>query len=161
PCKEPTNPNIVTLVDTNGIHGTRISYCGCNRDPNRLQQLMNTRLFPGSVKFPTTIMRFRVMDDYTKHNLASKKSSYDYIHALCSLSDGFFTQEVADPHPQFIVATRIWRKLHIDKHTGQIHNLSESDAFPHRTPGSIMHYCLACPEDGFNIEKGWEQTPPE
>ena len=93
-CKEPTNYNVVTLVDTNGIHGTRISYCGCNGDPDRVQQLMDARLFPGSMKFPRTLMTFRVLDEFTKHNLASKKSSYDYIRALRALSDGFFTQEV-------------------------------------------------------------------
>lgn len=93
-CKEPTNCNIVTLVDTNGIHGTRISYCGCNGDPDRVQQLMDARLFPASVKFPRTLMTFQVLKHYTKHNLASKKSSYDFIRALRALSDGFFTQEV-------------------------------------------------------------------
>ncbi|KAF9058584.1 hypothetical protein BDP27DRAFT_1240595 [Rhodocollybia butyracea] len=158
-CKEPTNPNIVTLVDMNGIHGTRISYCGCNGDPDRVQQLMNARLFPGSVRFPRTLMTFRVLDDYMKQNLASKKSLYDYIRALRSLSDGFFTQEVLDPHPQFRLATHIWRKLRIDKHTGQAHNLSA--AFPHQIPGSIVQFCLACPKDGFNMEEGWERTPPE
>ncbi|KAE9392533.1 hypothetical protein BT96DRAFT_830492, partial [Gymnopus androsaceus JB14] len=108
-CKEPTNYNVVTLVDTNGIHGTRISYCGCNGDPDRVQQLMDAWLFPGSMKFPRTLMTFRVLDKFTKHNLASKKSSYDYIRALRALSDGFFTQEVLDPHSQFLVSTR-WEK---------------------------------------------------
>ncbi|KAF9065885.1 hypothetical protein BDP27DRAFT_1228406, partial [Rhodocollybia butyracea] len=118
-CKEPTNPNIVTLVDMNGFHGTQISYCGCNGDPDRVQQLMNARLFPGSVRFPRTLMTFRVLDDYTKQNLASKKSSYDYIRALRSLSDGFFTQEVLDPHPQFLLATRWERTPPELKHLNQ------------------------------------------
>ncbi|KAE9386082.1 hypothetical protein BT96DRAFT_949371, partial [Gymnopus androsaceus JB14] len=64
-----------------------------------------------------------------------------------------------DPHPQFLLSTRIWRKLRLDKQSGQAHNLSAS--FPHRMPGSIVQFCLACPEDGFNMEQGWEKTPPE
>lgn len=57
---------------------------------NRVQQLMDARLFPASVKVPRTLMTFQVLKHYTKHNLASKKSSYDFIRALRALSDGFF-----------------------------------------------------------------------
>ncbi|KAE9397267.1 hypothetical protein BT96DRAFT_941094 [Gymnopus androsaceus JB14] len=104
-------------------------------------------------------MTFQVLKHFMKHNLASKKSSYNFIRALRALSDGFFTQEVLDPHPQFLLATRIWRKLRLHKQSGQEHSLSA--LFPHRTPGSIVQFCLACPEDGFNMEQGWEKMPPE
>lgn len=54
---------------------------------------------------------------------------------------------------------RLWRRLRLDKHTGQAYDLSAS--FPHRTPGSLVTFCLCCPEEGFNMEEGWERTPQE
>ncbi|KAF9066588.1 hypothetical protein BDP27DRAFT_1227307 [Rhodocollybia butyracea] len=118
---------------------------------------MKARLFPASAKDPRTLITFQALDDYTEHHLASKKSSYDYIGALRRLSDGFSTEAIPDPREQFLFACRIWRKLRMDKHSGQVFDLGAE--FPHRTPGSIIKYCVACPEDGFNMEPGWERTP--
>ncbi|KAF9028093.1 hypothetical protein BDP27DRAFT_1247170 [Rhodocollybia butyracea] len=33
--------------------------------------------------------------------------------------------------------------------------------FPHQMPGSLVIPCVACPKEGFNMEKGWERTPEE
>ncbi|KAF9070268.1 hypothetical protein BDP27DRAFT_1221007 [Rhodocollybia butyracea] len=156
-CRNPGNGQKVTIVHTNGIHGTRLSYCYCRGDPDMVEQLMKARLFSASAKDPRTLITFQVLDEYTEHHLASKKSSYDYIGALCRLSDGFATESIPDPREQFLLACHIWRKLRMDKHTGLAFNLSAE--FPHRTPGSIVKHCVACPEDGFNMEPGWERTP--
>ncbi|KAF9059673.1 hypothetical protein BDP27DRAFT_1431029 [Rhodocollybia butyracea] len=144
-------------------------------DPDMVEQLMKARLFPASAKDPRTLITFQALDDYTEHHLASKKSSYDYIGALHHLSDGFSTEAIPvgpllslfalsiqtplkqDPREQFLFACRTWRKLQMDKHSGQAFDLGAE--FPHRTPGSIIKYCVACPEDGFNMEPGWERTP--
>ncbi|KIK54683.1 hypothetical protein GYMLUDRAFT_176943, partial [Collybiopsis luxurians FD-317 M1] len=45
------------------------------------------------------------------------------------------------------------------KWSGQAHGLLLE--FPHCTPGSIIHTCFSCPEDGFNMEEGWERTLEE
>ncbi|KAJ3833683.1 hypothetical protein F5878DRAFT_546120, partial [Lentinula raphanica] len=90
-------------------------------------------------------------------HLASKKAAYDYIGALQRLSDGVFTHEVPDPYSQFVLAVRVWRHLCLQKWSGQAHDLGSS--FPHRTPGSLVLFCPACPEDGYNMEIGWERTP--
>ncbi|KAJ3764629.1 hypothetical protein FB446DRAFT_626337, partial [Lentinula raphanica] len=62
-----------------------------------------------------------------------------------------------DPYRQFVLVVRIWRHLCLNKWTGQAHDLSSS--FPHRTPGTLVLFCPACPEDGYNMENGWERTP--
>lgn len=54
---------------------------------------------------------------------------------------------------------RIWRRLCAEKHSGQAHNLNRF--FPNRTPGSLIKFCVLCPEEGFNMEEGWERTPDE
>ncbi|KAF9066254.1 hypothetical protein BDP27DRAFT_1227801 [Rhodocollybia butyracea] len=156
-CQNPGNGCKVTVVHTNGIHGTCLSYCYCRGDPDMVEQLMKARLFPALAKDPRMLITFQALDDYTEHHLASKKSSYNYIGALRRLSDGFSTEAIPDPREQFLFACRIWRKLQMDKHSGQVFDLGGE--FPHRTPGSIIKYCVACPKDGFNMEPGWERTP--
>lgn len=176
-CRSPSPPQKVTVVDTNGIHSTRLAYCFCDGYPDYVEQLMNVHLFPATVKSPRTMMTFRVLDEFNEHHLASKKAAYDYIGALQRLTDGAFTPDVAvsvcyvpscwsrshhclqDPYQQFLLVMRIWRRLLADKHTGQAYNLSSF--FPHRPPGSLVLHCFGCPEDGFNMEKGWEKTPAE
>ncbi|KAE9384315.1 hypothetical protein BT96DRAFT_1008199 [Gymnopus androsaceus JB14] len=158
-CRSPAPPQKVTVVDTNGIHSTRLSYCYCDGYPDYVEQLMNVRLFPATLRSPRTMMTFRVLDEFHEHHLASKKAAYDYVGALRRLTDGAFTPDVADPYLQFLLVMRIWRRLLADKHTGQAYNLSSF--FPHRQPGSLVLFCFGCPEDGFNMEKGWENTPAE
>ncbi|KAJ3833367.1 hypothetical protein F5878DRAFT_546684, partial [Lentinula raphanica] len=156
-CSNPSPPHGVTIVDTNGVHATRIRYCFCDGQPNYVNQLMRARLFPGTISLPRTLFTFRVLDEFQEHHLASKKAVYDYVGALRRLTDGAFTHEVPDPYPQFGLVVRIWRKLCLEKWTGQAHNLSS--AFPHRTPGTLVLFCPACPEEGYNMENGWERTP--
>lgn len=85
----------VTVVHSNGIHSTRITYCYLGGDPNYVEQLMQARLFPATVKVPRTMMTFQSLDEFNEHHLASKKAAYDYIAALRRLTDGAFTPEVA------------------------------------------------------------------
>ncbi|KAE9384435.1 hypothetical protein BT96DRAFT_892463 [Gymnopus androsaceus JB14] len=159
-CKEPDpTPYKMTIVHTNGVHATRIRHCYCDGSPDYVKQCMMARLFPATPKNPRTLMTFCVLDEYHEHNLSSKLSAYDYVGALRRLTDGAFTAEVPDPYEQFLLAGRIWRRLCLDKHTGQAFSMSEE--FPHRTPGSLVLYCPSCPEDGFNMERGWEKTPEE
>ncbi|KAJ3816622.1 hypothetical protein F5880DRAFT_1512500, partial [Lentinula raphanica] len=141
-CLNASEPHGVTIIDSNGVHATHIRYCYCEGFPNYTTQLMQARLFPGTI-FKNTIspQRRRLM-------------TIVYVGALQRLSDGAFTLEVPDPYSQFVMAVRVWRHLCLLKWSGQAHDLGSS--FPHRTPGSLV---LFCPEDGYNMEIGWEQTP--
>ncbi|KAJ3710758.1 hypothetical protein C8R42DRAFT_596813 [Lentinula raphanica] len=95
-CSNPSAPHGVTIVDTNGVHATRIRYCYCEGHPDYISQLMQARLFPGTVSLPRTLFTFRVLDEFQEHHLASKKAAYDYIGALRRLTDGAFTHAVPD-----------------------------------------------------------------
>ncbi|KAJ3762551.1 hypothetical protein EV360DRAFT_67003 [Lentinula raphanica] len=151
-CLNASEPHGVTIVDSNGVHATRIRYCYCEGFPNYTTQLMRARLFPGTMSIPRTIFTFRVLDEFQEHHLASKKAAYDYVGALQRLSDGAFTLEVPDPYSQFVMAVQVWRHLCLLKWSGQAHDLGSS--FPHCTPGSLVLFCPACPEDGYNMEIG-------
>ncbi|KAJ3765938.1 hypothetical protein FB446DRAFT_608957, partial [Lentinula raphanica] len=93
-CRDASEPHGVTVVDSNGVHATRIRYCFCKGFPNYITQIMQARLFPGTVSVPRTIFTFRVLDEFQEHHLASKKAAHDYIGALRRLTDGVSTHKV-------------------------------------------------------------------
>ncbi|KAL0568932.1 hypothetical protein V5O48_013043 [Marasmius crinis-equi] len=159
PCPNPGNAQTVTVVHTNGIHGTRIKMCYCNGTPNAMEQFMRARLFPATLQAPKTLFTFQVLNEFQKHSLVSKQSTYDYLGALRHLTDGAFAASVQDPYKPLLRVTNIWRRLTADKWNGRAFQLYK--AFPNRKPNSIVIFCPACPEHGFNTEARWELTPEQ
>ncbi|KAJ6582631.1 hypothetical protein DFH09DRAFT_1439487 [Mycena vulgaris] len=97
-CAQPSNPRLFTIVDGNGVHATRIAYCGCKIQPlspmDKVRQLMRSRLFPATSKDPATAFTFGVLKEFSLHNLESKKAAYDYLGALLRFTDNGFTADV-------------------------------------------------------------------
>ncbi|KAJ7504835.1 hypothetical protein B0H11DRAFT_2343124 [Mycena galericulata] len=144
----------MTLGDHNGFHDVKFEFCSCS--PGRglailpvWRQLLAVRLFPASFASPATVFTWRTMKEFHIHCLASKKSAYDYIKALCKLTDNAFVHAVKDRYREFQFAYRIWRYLALERRTGQAHGIDQY--VPHRRPGSLTLRCPACPEVGFNI----------
>jgi hypothetical protein len=52
------------------------------------------RLFPATFKHPQTAFSFIAMKEFHIHSLASKKLAYDYVKALCKLTDNVRPQSV-------------------------------------------------------------------
>ncbi|KAJ6619149.1 hypothetical protein B0H10DRAFT_2217021 [Mycena sp. CBHHK59/15] len=121
--------------------------------PKYWEQLVAVQLFPTSLKNPATVFTFRVMKEFHKHMLASKKSAYDYFKALAFLTDSlaFLTDSVTLQDVTFQFAYCIWRSLALEHRTGQAHGIDE--LVPHRWPGSLTVRCPACLEPGFNISE--------
>ncbi|KAK1221214.1 hypothetical protein PQX77_015973 [Marasmius sp. AFHP31] len=128
-CPSPDGPQTVTIVHTNGIHGTRLQICFCNGHPDPVAQSMNARLFPGTLQAPRTFFTFQVLDEYLNHHLASEKSTYAYLGGLRQLTDGAFTSAVQDLYKQFRQATLIWRRLY---------GINTEDGWE-RTPKDLRH----------------------
>jgi hypothetical protein len=77
-----------TIIDHNGFHNRRLQFCGCSRsDLEAWQQLIAVRLFPATFKQPRTAFTFTALKQFHIHSLTSKKSAYDYMKALCKLTD--------------------------------------------------------------------------
>ncbi|KAJ6550379.1 hypothetical protein DFH09DRAFT_1501297 [Mycena vulgaris] len=109
------------------------------------KQLLAVRLFPATFKQPQTAFTFTVLKQFHIQSLASKKSAYEYVEALCKLTDN----ACGDRYRESLFAHRLWRSLALQRRTGQAHGF---DKFvPHRRPGSLTLRCPACPEVGFNI----------
>jgi hypothetical protein len=84
-----------TVVDVNGVHSTRLAFCGCHEyPPNKLRQLVAARLFPASARDPSSAFTVNLLKQFQLHNLESKKSAYDFLKALRRLTDNCFTADV-------------------------------------------------------------------
>jgi len=82
------------IIDHNGVHETRIHYCICHGDPNRVQQLLQFGLFPATLTMPKIAFTLTVVHQFHIHHLESKQSTYDYIGSLRRLTDNIFASEV-------------------------------------------------------------------
>lgn len=82
------------IVDTTGIHSTRVVFCKCPSHRDRLHQLLDARIFPATIKQPETGFTFEVLRDFHLATLCSKKSAYDYLGALRRKSNNACPREV-------------------------------------------------------------------
>ncbi|EDR13065.1 uncharacterized protein LACBIDRAFT_322486 [Laccaria bicolor S238N-H82] len=101
-CPNPASQSMILFqaIDTDGIHETKIRFCGC-ADVDQVDQLMKERLFPATVDRPTMAFTFNILKQFHIHHLESKESAYDFIGALQRLTDNAFAHEVANPYSQF------------------------------------------------------------
>ncbi|KAJ7939584.1 hypothetical protein B0H13DRAFT_1587010, partial [Mycena leptocephala] len=157
-CEQPTGERLFTVVDGNGIHSTRLAFCGCREQPpNKIRQLMRSRLFPATTKDPHTAFTVNMLKEFQLHNLESKKAAYDYIGAIRRLSDNSFTADVANPYTAFLRVVRVFNYLTLKKRCGQLHGIDI--LIPHRPAGNLLVWCPACPEPGFNSDPNCPTTP--
>lgn len=93
-CPNPKNNILFTVVDTNGVHATRLSLCGCLGAGSKVDQLMRARLFPATTRDTKSAFTFKVLKDFHIHNLESKEAAFDYLGAIRRLTDNVFTADV-------------------------------------------------------------------
>ncbi|KAJ7136196.1 hypothetical protein C8R46DRAFT_1322335 [Mycena filopes] len=157
-CPSPCGESGFTIVDDNGVHSTRLSFCGCHElPPNKVKQLMQSQLFPATTRGPETAFTFNMLKRFQLHNLESKKAAYDYLGAIRRLTDNAFTADVANPYAAFLRVVRVFNYLTLKKRTGQFHNIDQF--LPHRPAGNLLVWCPACPEPGFNSDPNCPTTP--
>ncbi|KAJ7111002.1 hypothetical protein C8R44DRAFT_633535, partial [Mycena epipterygia] len=151
PCGSPSNDRGFTVIDHNGVHSTRLAFCGCREQPpDQVKQLMRSRLFPASTRNPRTAFTFTVLKESAMHH-------YDYLGALLRLTDNSFTADVQNPYASFLRASRVFNYLTLKKRSGQLHGIDM--LLPHRPPENLLVWCPACPEPGFNSDLNCPKTP--
>ncbi|KAI0027460.1 hypothetical protein K488DRAFT_61527 [Vararia minispora EC-137] len=156
-CSYPGEAIPFTLVDLNGVHGTRIRFCKCCGAPEKHRQLMQAGFFPGTIARPQTAFTFRLMKHYHIQHLESKISAYDYIGSARRFTDNVFTDLVQDPYATFQRAAQFWGYLTVCKRMGQCHRIDSE--LPNRPRGNLRLYCPACPEPGFTDLEGSHRLP--
>ncbi|KAJ7240115.1 hypothetical protein B0H12DRAFT_1251295 [Mycena haematopus] len=151
-----------TLVDSNGIHATSVSFCGC-RAPDasvalpEFRQLLRAGIFPGSVKDPKTGYTLTLLESFRQHRNQDKGSLYDFVLVLQRLADPIFAGTVPDIRNHLGNIVRIHQLLDIQLRRGYAHGQDdvlpdEKDRpYPNRPKGYLGMVCAACPERGVNM----------
>ncbi|KAJ6563399.1 hypothetical protein DFH09DRAFT_920273 [Mycena vulgaris] len=160
PCPNAGTPKMTTLVEPNGIHATKIYFCGCHENPSvdsKFDQLMEAGYFPGSTDSPRTAFSFDVLKRFHLASLDSKTAALDYISCLRRLTDNSTTAEVPDPYPAFLQTNRIYQYLKTLVRLGQVHGI---DLFmPYRRAENLVVTSPTCPEIGVNVDIDLPRTP--
>lgn len=98
-CPSPATGHDVSfiIVDTNGIHHSKVRFCGCrsSEQEDRVAQLMSARLFPSTLTRPTMAFTFNVLKSFHLHHLQSKESAGDFVESLRRLTDNAFTWKIS------------------------------------------------------------------
>ncbi|KDQ49016.1 hypothetical protein JAAARDRAFT_144062 [Jaapia argillacea MUCL 33604] len=110
--------------------------------------------FPATLKQPSTVFTFSLLNHFHPSTLQSKVAAYDYFIVLKHLSNNAFP---ASQYRKLLRVVRIWRYLMARKRSGHIHGVD--DVLPHRKKGLLVPRCYACPEPHFNMPLNWENTP--
>ncbi|KAK1221248.1 hypothetical protein PQX77_015947 [Marasmius sp. AFHP31] len=140
-CPYPTDPLYLIIADTNGVHATRVTYCGCKDGEqfDKWTRLFMHDLFPSTVTNPQSAFTFRLLRHYS---------------SIRRLTDNVFTGNVPDLYKQFMIIVRLWDLLSVERRSGAHHDVLQK-------PNDLVVECPACPTVGVNMEPGWTEAPPD
>ncbi|KIY45119.1 hypothetical protein FISHEDRAFT_50080, partial [Fistulina hepatica ATCC 64428] len=158
-CPHPSRPVQTIVVHTNGIHGSCLAYCECGDSPKRCDQLLRSRLFPGTPDDPKMVFTFNVLSKFSVHELQSKVSAYSYIEGLRDLTDSSFPGDVHRPYDQFLRISRVWNHLNVVKESGQFQGMDTHARLT--VPGDLRVHCTTCPKHGLNTTLQDIGVPPK
>ncbi|KAJ7738670.1 hypothetical protein DFH07DRAFT_778955 [Mycena maculata] len=161
-CPEADPGRTFTLVESNGIHATAISFCRCKTADGQygepeFQQLLRAGIFPGSVREPKTGYTLGLLDYYREERNQGKGSAYNFVHVLQRMADLFFAGAVPDRYINFLAITRFHQNLDIIMRRGHAHGLDvplpgeAKRPYPNRPIEFHGVLCAACPERGVNM----------
>lgn len=98
PCPSPLRS--FTIVDTNGVHSSKVKFCQCIGGTNHVTQLMRAKLFPATFLDPKMAFTFSLLHSFCIHHLESAVTAYNYCLGLRHLTDSIFYDDVPDPYSQ-------------------------------------------------------------
>ena len=93
-CPFASEPYLFTITSCNGIHGTRLRFCECVGGPTHLEQLLDARMCPSTIKDPKSAFDFDVLKLHDLLLMKCHASTISYIEVLRRLTDGAFTFDV-------------------------------------------------------------------
>ncbi|KAJ7733042.1 hypothetical protein DFH07DRAFT_780704 [Mycena maculata] len=135
-CPDADPGRSFTLVDSNGIHATCLTFCPCQTTNGKWG------IFPGSVSEPKTGYKLGLLDYHCQQQNQGKGSAYNFVLVLQRMADPFFAGAVP---------------LQITMERGQAHRVDvplpgeANRPYPNRPKGFLGIPCEACPEWGINM----------
>lgn len=84
------------ITHTNGVHSTKIQYCGCSTSAtSQIDQLIHTDLFPATTRKPESAFTLASLKYFRMHNMQSKCGAFDWIMSIRRLTNNTFTEDVS------------------------------------------------------------------
>ncbi|KAJ6623332.1 hypothetical protein B0H10DRAFT_1944051 [Mycena sp. CBHHK59/15] len=152
-CPEADPMRSFTLVDSNRIHATCVTFCRCQtpdgqRGETEFQQLLRAGIFPGSVKEPKTGYTLGLLEYFRQQRSQGKGSASNFVLVLQCMADPFFAGQVPDIYDNFLAITRWHQHLDIVLRRGQANGVEVPlPGEPNRPyPNRICRWWLTCPD---------------
>jgi hypothetical protein len=77
-----------TVISAHGIQSIGLDFCGCGKsNQDHVIQLLRSRLFPATIKYPKTAATFNCLETFEKLSYVSKISAFEFYHAASRLTD--------------------------------------------------------------------------
>lgn len=77
-----------TMISGHGIQSIGIDFCGCGKSSqDHIIQLLQARLFPATIKYPTMAATFDCLETFEKLTYVSKISAFEFYHTASRLTD--------------------------------------------------------------------------
>ena len=143
------NP-FLTVAHTNGFHSLPVVWCACEgHTEDRDLQLLDQHLYPASYDRIKTVFTFSLLDDHRYEYLECKTSHYQYHNKLRRWTCPQCPEAAPNRYKELCRVARQWRNLKYRKWFWLLDNLNAKR-------GKMALFCAACPQDGVNLEPGWE-----
>ena len=88
-----------TVISAHGIQSIGLDFCGCGKsNQDHVIQLLRSRLFPATIKYPKTAATFDCLETFEKLSYVSKISAFEFYHAASRLTDDTGTKTLKVSH---------------------------------------------------------------
>ncbi len=166
----------ILLVDVTGVQIHEVGWCNCSNHLTKPYQLLQSGLFPATMKSPQTAFSFQLLDGFYLDVMECHTSAMSVYAKLRHLTDNvnpesvpviyFFITSIEDQEANFFIlfkkdryrelmtASRQWNDIHARKWAGFGH---DEDSVPGE--GDLAIFCTSCPQPGVNLQEGWEDDP--
>ena len=84
---EKQDKHCLVIVDTSGVHQLCIGWCQCTTAAEPHIQLLRSRLFPATIKRPSTAFTFSLLDYFHIDSVECKTSASSFFSKLCRLTN--------------------------------------------------------------------------
>jgi len=80
-------PQVLTIMDVNGVHEVRIAWCRCFNAMSFAEQLLSRKLFPASIVKPRTAFTFRALKLFHMVHHVGRTTPWDFAGTMHRLTD--------------------------------------------------------------------------
>ncbi|KAL5487741.1 hypothetical protein ACEPAI_5849 [Sanghuangporus weigelae] len=104
-----------------GFHNVDVDFCHCGEFVPYHIQLLRSRLFSASRKWPRTAFTFDVLDLFHELTLQSKITAHDFYLSMLRRTDNSKPHELYG-YDDFMISIRLWKHLMMLKRAGRGHS---------------------------------------